>query len=171
LPLQFQTEIKPAHVREATAGVFRSQVTRPALLLGLAALLGLAQALFWVIAPVFDWKWRLALAGLMLLSVVCATAFAGIYYRELALKNFERFTGAPLRVRLEDAAYHYEAAWGRGELAWSRFQSLWCLKQVWVLLEHSERGASVLLPAADLDEEARVFIKSRLAREGARVMD
>lgn len=170
MPLKFQTELKPAHVKAATAGVFRRQLTKPAVLLGLLAFFLLVQGLFWVLAPVFGWWWHAALAVLMALSIGGATYFAGLYYEAVALRNFERFHGAPVQVSLEDAVYRYEASWGRGEIEWSRFHSLWCLRTVWVLLQHSEDGVSVLLPAEDLDEDARSFLKARLAREQVRVL-
>jgi hypothetical protein len=171
LALQFQTELKPAHVKEATAGLFRRQITKPAVLLGVLALFAAVQALFWFLAPVFGAWWHAALAFLMALSIGGSVYFAGLYYEAVALRNFERFQGAPVRVSLEEACYSYEAPWGRGRIEWSRFQSLWCLGTVWVLLQHVEGGASVLLPSQDLDEEARAFLRARMARERAQVLD
>jgi hypothetical protein len=171
LPLQFQTEILPGHVREATAGVFwRHAAAQPKAVLGLLFLFGTAQALLWALVPALAWPWHAALASLMALSVWIVLASAERYYQGLASRNFSRFKGAPVRISLEEDAYCYEASWGRGTIAWSDFQSLWCLKNVWVLLQHAEGGASVLLPQGDLDPDARAFLKGRLAGVGAKVV-
>lgn len=171
MPLQFQAEILPDHVREATAGIFwRHAAAQPKAVLGLLFLLGTAQALLWALLPHLSWCWHAALAALMILSVWIVLASAERYYQGLASRNFSRFRGAPVRISLEESAYCYEAPWGRGTILWSDFQSLWCLKNVWVLLQHAEGGASVLLPQVHLDPDARAFLRARLARAGARVL-
>ena len=171
MPLQFSTELKPEHVREATTGIFLRQISKPIIFAGVAVLFVAVQAILWVLVPALSWQWHTVLAALMAVSVGGAVLFAGLYYQELALRNFRRFKGAPVRASLEDSAYRYEAGWGSGSIEWTRFQSLWCLKGVWVLLQHSEGGVSVLLPAGDLDGEARDFLKARMARVGAKVLD
>jgi hypothetical protein len=162
LSLNFQTEIKPKHVRAATAGIFWRQAAQPVILVLLGVLwLGahLSLAVLFPKTPFFVH----ALLGLLLWGTVLGMAWvAKRHYEELAAQNFKRFEGAPVQVRLETDAYHYSANWGQGPIAWDRFQSLWCLKEVWVLLQHAKDGVSVLLPAVDLDEEARAFILARL---------
>jgi hypothetical protein len=162
LPLQFQTEIAPEHVRAATAGIFWRQALQPIALgflgvLWLGAHLSLA-ALF----PKTPLFMHALLAFLLWGTVVGMALIARRHYEDLAAENFKRFEGAPVQVRLAADAYHYSAAWGQGQITWDRFQSLWCLKMVWVLLQHAQDGASVLLPAADLDEEARAFLVARI---------
>ena len=165
MAVQFSTEITPGHVREATAGIFwRQSLSRPLGVLGLAALLAAAEAGLALVLPGLAWWWYLAFLGLMLLTALGGLHAACRYYQALALRNFSRFKGSPVRVSLEPDAYRYEASWGSGTIEWSRFQSLWCMKNVWVLLQHAENGASVLLPAADLGQEARDFLKDRMAR-------
>lgn len=169
MPLRFTTELKPVHVRAATARIFRRQITRPVVLGGTVFVFVAAQAIFWAAAPAFNWEWHTILGVLMIVLVAGTVAFADRHFQDLALRNFQRFKGCPVQVRLEDDRYCYEAQWGKGELEWSRFQSLWCLPEVWVLLQHAPNGLSVLLPAEDLDEEAKTFLKERMRAAGARL--
>jgi hypothetical protein len=164
LSVQFSTEITPEHVREATAGIFwRHTASQPMAAPCLAVLLAAAEAVLVLVLPGLAWWWYGIFLGLMLLLAFGGLVAACRHYQRLALRNFARFQGAPVRVSLEPDAYRYEAAWGSGTIEWSRFQSLWCLERVWVLLQHAENGASVLLPAADLGPEARDFLKERVA--------
>lgn len=170
MSVQFSTEITPEHVQEATAGIFwRHTAFQPLAALGLAVLLAAAEAVLLLALPGLAWWWYCVFLGLMLLLALAGLVAACRHYQRLALRNFGRFKGAPVRVSLEPDAYCYEASWGSGAIEWTRFQSLWRLKNVWVLLQHAENGASVLLPAADLGQEARNFLKDRLARAGTRV--
>jgi hypothetical protein len=110
-------------------------------------------------------------AGLLghgLLAALTLATFA-LHYVRRAQRNFERFRGAPVRVRLEPEFYRYDAAWGNGALRWSEFQSLWRFRGVWVLLQHRPGGPSILLPAGALSLEARRFVMERLAGVGAQV--
>jgi hypothetical protein len=169
--VQFSTEISPSHVREATAGIFwRQTAAQPLGLLGLAALLTVAESALLALVPGLAWWWYAVFLGLMLLTALGGLHAACRYYQALALRNFSRFKGAAVRVSMDREAYRYEASWGSGAIEWARFQSLWCLKNVWVLLQHAENGASVLLPAADLGPEARNFLKDRMALERARIV-
>jgi hypothetical protein len=162
VPLTFQTEILPAHVRAATAGIFWRQAAQP-LSLGLLGVLWLGAHLSLAVLFPGTPFFMHALLGLLLWGSVLGMAWvAKRHYEALAAENFKRFEGAPVDVRLEADAYHYSASWGQGQLAWDRFQSLWCLKDVWVLLQHAKDGASVLLPAVSLDDDARDFIVARL---------
>lgn len=169
MPLVFNAELSNAHVREATAGIFRRQMSKPMVLGGLAGLFGLAQLLLWAVLPQAHWKLHVMLALLMLITMNAVFYLASRYYQDLAQNNFTRFQGQPARVRLEPDAYHYQASWGQGSIEWARFQSLWCFPGVWVLLQHAQGGVSVLLPAASLDEEARAFLKARLDEVKAQV--
>lgn len=171
MALQFRSELTPAHVREATAGIFWRQVTKPLVLSGAAAVFAAAQGILWAVLPGFGWQWHAALAGMMSAGLAGGLAFASSHYQSLALANFARFKGAPVEASLERDSYRYAADWGSGSIEWSRFQSLWCLDGVWVLLQHAEGGASVLLPSADLDEEARGFLRQRMAEVRAEVLD
>jgi hypothetical protein len=170
VPLQFQTEIKPQHVKEATAGIFwRQTVGQPVSIACLLVLFAVAQGVIMATVRGLLW-WRYAgFAVFMAATGLSALFMVGRYYQELALRNFSRFKDEPVRVSLDPDAYRYEAAWGAGAVEWSRFQSLWTLENVWVLLQHAENGASVLLPAADLDGDARAYIKVRMAETGATV--
>lgn len=157
-------------MREATAGVFRGQVFKPVVLAGAAGIVALAQGLVWALLPGPTWGLHLVLLALMLLSLGGLYLFAGRHYEGLAVANFRRFAGQPAQVRLDEEAYHYRASWGEGKIPWPLLDSLWCLPGVWVLLQHAEKGVSVLLPAASLDEEARAFIRGRVAAHGGRVL-
>jgi hypothetical protein len=170
LALQFSTELKSAHIVQATSGIFWRQIAKPVVVLGCLVLLLSGQGILWAVEPALGWTWHAALALLMAVTVAGSLGFASRYYQDLALRNFERFKGAPVRVGLEEGAYRYEASWGQGSIEWSQFQSLWCLRDVWVLLQHADKGVSVLLPAADLDEEARNFIRARMAGVRAKVL-
>lgn len=170
MPLQFQTEIKPAHVKGATSGIFwRQTVGQPLSLVCLLVLFAAAQGILMATVRGLGWWCYAGFAVLMAATGLGALFMVVRYYQELALRNFSRFKDEPVRISLDQDAYRYEAAWGAGAIEWSRFQSLWTLKNVWVLLQHAERGASVLLPAADLDKDARGFIKARMAEAGATV--
>jgi hypothetical protein len=170
MPLQFQTEIKPSHVKGATAGIFwRQTVGQPVSIVCLLVLFAAAQGIIMATVRGLLWWWYAGFAVLMAATGLGALFIVGRYYQELALRNFSRFKNEPVRVSLDQDAYRYEAAWGAGAIEWSRFQSLWRLKNVWVLLQHAENGASVLLPAADLDGDARIFLKDRMAEAGATV--
>jgi len=172
LPLQFQTELKPEHVREATAAIFwRQTLGQPLSLLGFLVLVAVALGVFVALVPGWTWWWYAVSLGLMIAVVFGVLAMASRYYQELALHNFSRFKDAPVRVSLEQGAYRYEAAWGEGAIEWTRFQSLWCLKNAWVLLQHVENGASVVLPVLDLDGASKTFLKERMAQVGAQVRD
>jgi hypothetical protein len=163
LPLQFQAQVSEAQVREATAGIFWRQVLQPKLLAVLGVILLFGQLLLSVVMTDGNLVLRAALALLMLLSALGMAWVASRYYQGVALRNFERIQAAPVRVRLDEDAYCFEAAWGQGSLPWERFQSLWRLKQVWVLLQHAQDGASVLLPAESLAEDARAFLEQKIA--------
>jgi hypothetical protein len=169
VPLSFIVNLQPAHVRAATAGIYRRQVLKPGMIAALLGLLALVEGLFWAVLPQVVWGLRALLGGLLLLSAAGTFYTAGRYYESLALRNFRRFDGQPAQARLDEAGYHYQAAWGRGSIPWAQVDSLWCLPTVWVLLEHAERGVSVLLPVADLDAEAQAYIKERLLAAGALV--
>lgn len=162
LPLRFTFEITPEQVREATAGVFWRQLRQPRLLASLAGLWVLAQAMLWMALPRVGWAPHALLGLLLPFSAWCLAVLASRHYQGLALRNFGRIQGQAVAVSLDEDAYRFEAAWGRGAIPWQRFDSLWRFEGVWVLLEHSPGGASVLLPAASLDEEARMFILGKL---------
>ncbi len=162
MSLQFSAQIDPPLVREATAGIFWRQVSQPRLLAGVVALMLLAQALFWAVMPQASWVLHAMLALLLLISALSLGGFASRYYQDLALRNFERLKGAPVRVSLEEDAYRYEASWGQGAIPWAQFDSLWRFAGVWVLLQHQPGGVSVLLPVRDLSPEARAFIEAKL---------
>ncbi len=169
MPLEFQVEILARHVRSATRGIFWRQVGHPALL-GLAAAAwvgahGVLQALF----PATPLSMHLTLAVLFCVTLGGMAWLTNRHYQALALRNFSRIIEAPAQVRLEADAYHYSAPWGEGRIGWGQFQSLWRFKDVWVLLQHSPGGVSVLLPAASLDQEAREFLLQRLRSSGAAV--
>jgi hypothetical protein len=163
LPLQFQAQVSEAQVREATAGIFWAQLRQPKLLTVLGAFLLFGQLLLSLVMTDGNLVLRAALALLMLLSVLGVAWVASRYYQGIALRNFERIQAAPVRVRLDEDAYRFEAVWGQGSLPWERFQSLWRLEQVWVLLQHAQDGASVLLPAESLAEDARAFLEQKIA--------
>lgn len=169
MPLTFETELSPAQVREATLGIFRKQVTKPVMLAGIVALFWLAQLILLAVMHQRYPKLHLLLFLLMLATCFFLYLGASRHYVELALKNFRRFHGHPVRVRLDEQAYHYAAVWGEGSIEWAQFQSLWCFEGVWVLLQHVPGGISVLLPAAALDEEARAFLRRKLAEVKAEV--
>ncbi len=167
MALRFQTEILPAHVRAATAGIFWRQLLQP-LVLALLAVFWLGAHL--TLAALFPQAPRLmhVLLALLLAGTLSGVAWMACrHYQRLALDNFSRFEGAPVQVSLDEDAYHYEAAWGQGRIPWDQVQSLWRLKEVWVLLQHAQGGVSVLLPAASLDDEAREFLVRRLQAAGA----
>jgi hypothetical protein len=161
--------LKPEHVREATAGIYRRQVAKPLVIAGLIGLMAVAQGLLWAVAPSAPWGLHVMLGALLLFSVFGTLYTAGRYYESLAIRNFKRFEGQVAQARLDPQGYHYKAAWGSGTVPWARVDSLWCLAGVWVLLEHADQGVSVLLPVADLDAEAQAFLKQRLAERGALV--
>lgn len=167
MPLQFSVEITPAEVREATAGIFWRQVTQWRLLAGVIGLMLLAQATLWAVLPQAGWVLHAMLALLLLISALALGAFASRYYQALAQRNFERFRGAPVSVELDEEAYRYNAQWGQGAIPWATFESLWRFPGVWVLLQHSKGGVSVLLPTAGLDEAARTHILRKLGEHGA----
>ena len=170
MALSFQTEIKPLHVKAATAGIFWRQAMQP-LILG-------ALGIFWAgahltLAALFahlPFSIHLSLALLFWGSLWAAAQIASQYYQGIAQKNFQRFEGAPVMVSLEEELYHYNALWGQGSIAWEEFQSLWRFDEVWVLLQHAQDGASVLLPAESLDAEAQAFILGRFKAVGAKVL-
>jgi hypothetical protein len=164
LPLHFQTEVKALHVRAATVGIFRRQVFQP-LVLGLVAvfLFGMQLTLH-VFFSFVPFIMHLALALLVLASLAGLAWTLQRHYEKEALRNFSRFMGAPIQVRLGPEAYQYSATWGQGQVPWSDFESLWRFKDVWVLLQHRKNGVSVLLPAADLADDAQEFIAERLMR-------
>lgn len=167
MTLVFKAEIKPAQVREATAGIFWRQVRQPKLLLALLALLLLTQALLYAVLPQIVWSVRALLLALMLFSLAGFGFAASQYYQTLALRNFIRFKGEPVQVELDEQAYRYSASWGQGAIEWERFQSLWRFPGVWVLLQHAPDGASVLLPTDDLSPEARAFIQRKISASDA----
>lgn len=167
MPLQFSVEISPAQVREATAGIFWRQVTQWRLLLGIGALMGLAQATLWAVLPQAGWVLHAMLAVLLIISAVALGAFASRYYQELALRNFQRLHGQPVQVELDEEAYRYQAQWGRGSIPWATFESLWRFPSVWVLLQHAQGGVSVLLPTDGLDEAAQAHILRKLGEHKA----
>jgi len=170
VPLQFQTEIKSAHVKDATSGIFwRQTVGQPVSVLCLLGLFAAAQGILMATVRGLVWWWYLGFAVLMAATGLGALFIVGRYYQQLAIHNFSRFKDEPVRISLDRDAYRYEAAWGAGAIEWSRFQSLWRMKHVWVLLQHAENGASVLLPAADLDGDVRGFLTTRMAEVGATV--
>ncbi len=162
MALSFQTEIRPEHVRAATAGIFWRQALQP-LVLGPLVVLWLGahltlQALF----PLTNALMHLSLGLLLGLSVGGMAWVAKRHYEDIAVDNFKRFEGAPVQVSLQADGYGYSASWGQGSIAWGQFQSLWRFKEVWVLLQHQANGISVLLPAQDLDAEAQDFLIERL---------
>jgi hypothetical protein len=157
------------HVREATAGIYRRQVSKPVVIAGLLGLMAVAQGLLWAMVPTAVWGLHAMLGVLILFSVVGTLITAGRYYQSVAVRNFKRFEGQPANARLDEQGYHYQAQWGSGVVPWARVDSLWCLPGVWVLLEHADKGVSVLLPVADLDAEAQAYLKARLADRGAEV--
>lgn len=163
MSLSFSTQISPQEVREATAGIFWRQVTQWRPLLALGALFVLAQGLLWALLPKGGWVLHGMLGLLLIISALSLAGFASRYYQALAQRNFERFNGAPVQVSLEEDAYRFEASWGQGALDWARFDSLWRFPNVWVLLQHAQGGASVLLPSRDLSPEAQAFIQQKFA--------
>lgn len=165
----FSVLIKPAHVRAATAGIFWRQALRP-LSLGILGVFWIGahltlQALFRSM-PVGI---HVSLALLFWGSLAAVAQLASAHYQAEAERNFQRFEGAPAQVRLEADAYVYEASWGQGAIPWTQFQSLWRFNAVWVLLQHAQGGASVLLPTEDLDAEAQAYLVGRLTAVGAKV--
>lgn len=129
-----------------------------------------AHLLLRVLFPQGLWVLHLGLALLAWSSLLGVAEVASRYYQGLALENFKRFEGAPADVQLTEEGYQYEAAWGRGRIVWDQFQSLWRLKEVWVLLQHAQGGVSVLLPVESLNAEAKVFLQDRLKAVGAKVL-
>lgn len=170
MSLTFETELTPAQVREATLGIFKRQVTKPVVLAGVVGLFWLAQLILW--AALHSRYPKLHLMLFLIMAVTCAFLYIGAsqHYVQLALKNFQRFHGQPVKVRLDEAGYHYLASWGEGSIEWAQFQSLWCFPGVWVLLQHLPGGISVLLPAPALSEEARAFVRRKLAEAKAEVL-
>ncbi len=162
MPLSFSVSIEPAHVRAATAGIFRRQALQPKIVGGFVALVLLSQALLRALVPQVQWSWHAASALLMLGSFGLLAWLISRHYEGVALKNFALFHGQPAQVRLDEAGYHFDASWGRGSIAWDKFESLWRFSGVWVLLQHVPGGFSVLLPADALDEEARAFICAKV---------
>jgi hypothetical protein len=163
LPLHFQTEIKALHVRAATGGIFRRQVLQPVVLGLVAVFLFGMQLTLHVLFPFIPFFMHLMLALLVFASLAGLVWVLQRHYEKEALANFSRFMGAPVQVHLGAEAYRYSAAWGKGEISWNRFQSLWRFKEVWVLLQHSKGGVSVVLPSDSLDAEAQEFLLARLA--------
>jgi len=170
LPLAFQTEIKPAHVRAATAGIFWRQVLQPMALGAVAVFWVGAHLTLYVLFARMPWSVHLSLALLFWGSLAAVAQVASQHYQGVAAQNFQRFEGAPARVSLDENAYAYDASWGQGRIEWGRFQSLWRFPTVWVLLQHAQDGASVLLPGESLDEEAKTYLVARLQAVGAKVM-
>jgi hypothetical protein len=168
--LLLSVELLPEHVREATDGVFRRQLAKPVVIFGVLGLLLLCQGLLWVVLPQAGWWLHAMLFLLMAFSLLVAAVVAGRHFQNLALHNFQRFAGQPAQVRLDEQAYHYQAGWGQGAIEWARFDSLWRLPKVWVLLQHQEGGISVLLPTEDLNHEAQAFILRKMAERGAQVL-
>jgi hypothetical protein len=163
--------LTPAQVREATVGIFFKQATKPLVLAGGVGLFWLAQAMLW--ALLYARYPKLHVMLFLIMAATCLFLYLGArrHYIDLALNNFQRFHGQPVKVRLEEDAYHYQASWGEGSIEWAQFQSLWCFKGVWVLLQHLPNGISVLLPAGALDEEARGFLRGKLLAVKAEVKD
>lgn len=162
--IRFQIELQPALARKVTRDIFWRQLMQPRLAALLVAVLLLVDGLLFWVLPLHSF-WLFLLLDLVLLLVFGVTAWLmGSYYEELAEKNFQRFDGAPALVGLDDAGYHFQAAWGQGSIAWSDFQGLWRLKSAWVLLQHSPSGFSVVLPNEQLSEEARAFLRARAAQ-------
>jgi hypothetical protein len=158
LSLRFSARIEPIHVREATSGIFWKQTLQGKVLAGFGAFVAFGQLMIWVLVPQAGWPLHLFLAFLMSLSAWGMAWVGSRHYQELALENFKRIHTAPVQVSLEEDAYRFEAPWGKGAVSWAEFHSLWRFEGVWILLQHKEDGASVLLPTADLDEAARAFI-------------
>lgn len=162
MPLQFDAQVTESQVRQATSGIFWRQALQPKLLGALAVFLLFGQLLLRAVLRQASWPLHAGLGLLMLLSVAGLAVVASRHYVGLALQNFQRIVGAPVRVRLDEDAYGFEAAWGQGRLPWAQFQSLWRFSSVWVLLQHAENGASVLLPLDAMDEEAQAFIVRKI---------
>lgn len=169
MPLSFQTDIKPAHVRAATAGIFWRQATQP-LALGVLGVFWIgAHLTLQLLFPGIPVSIHLSLGLLFWGSLAAVAQVASAHYQAEAEKNFQRFEDAPVKVRLEPQGYAYEASWGQGLLPWGQFQSVWRFKAVWVLLQHVQGGASVLLPVEDLDAEAQAYLLQQLQAAGAKV--
>lgn len=170
MSFQFSTQISPAQVREATAGIFWRQALQPKMRWAVVALLLLGQVpitLLFRADQDGNLLVRAMLSLLLLFSLWCLAWVALQYYLGLAQKNFERIVAAPVQVSLDEDAYRFSADWGQGALEWSRFDSLWQFPGVWVLLQHAQGGASVLLPSQDLSPQAQAFIRAKLAKGSA----
>ncbi len=157
-------------MRAATAGIFWRQALQP---WALGAL-----GLFWIGAHLtlqllfakMPLSIHLSLALLFWGLLLAVAQVASQHYQGVAAENFRRFEGAPVKVSLDGQAYRYDASWGQGSIPWGQFQSLWRFQSVWVLLQHAQGGASVLLPTEGLDADAQAFLIEQLRVAGAKVL-
>ncbi len=148
-------------IREVTREIYRSQLRRPQTL-GLIAggIFLLDLFLFWTL-PVRAWQVLVILDGILLLTIVFAVWLLGVHYEEIAEKNFQLFFGAPASVSFDEEAYHFQASWGSGSIAWKQFNSFWRLKSAWVLMQHLPAGFSVVLPLDQINQEVQTLILTK----------
>jgi len=122
---------------------------------------GGAAALYLVVAHPTSWYSGVVAGGVAILAAV----FVGLYflhYRQ-GMAKLARMGQPDATLRLTETELVVSSQAGSFSAPWSTFTALWQFKDLWLLLIGN--GQFLTLPLADLSDEARSFIASRVGVE------
>lgn len=112
---------------------------------------------------------------LKLLSVFLAIAFPLVWsfkylrYRRMAERSFANFFGASVTWRFDDESMSWEGAKARSSLHWSLLRRLYLCPDFWVM--HFRNNSFNVVPARDVPDEVRRFVRTAAARHGATIIE
>lgn len=123
------------------------------------ALVGtLAATVFLAVSQPESWLTG-AVSGAVAVVIVLIIALYFLHYRH-GMAKLSRMGQPQAILQLTESGLQISSQAGSFSAPWSTFADLWCFSDLWLLI--IGRGQFITLPLADLNDEARLFIASRI---------
>ena len=112
-----------------------------------------------------DWMF----GALVVVFVMAVGINVAIYFRRInaAVSQLRKTEGATVAFEFSDERFKASSSMGSTELKWEAFKELWIFPKVWLLMLN--RAIYLSLPADQLNEDVKRFLKQKIAALGGKI--
>jgi YcxB-like protein len=117
----------------------------------------------------FVGQWDWFSGSLLGIAVVYSGRFVSncMQRRSAALSGFKKMEGKVINYEFSDELFKAKSELGAVELKWEKFKALWIFPEVWLLL--LRRGSYLPLPANQIDNDVKEFLKRKIVSIGGKI--
>jgi hypothetical protein len=107
--------------------------------------------------------------SLLVVLVMGVGIFVAAYFQRLsqAISQLKKMGDGTVRYEVSDDRIKASSEHGSTEVKWEMFKALWIFPRVWLLM--FDKAGYLTLPADQMSEDVRNFLKQRIAAVGGKI--